>query len=294
MSTSARSFPLRSLPPRLRVYAAAARRRRVTATDPYRPRHTINVAKRTLMPGTLYRSAEGVALRIDPADGFQVSMILGMWQREVVALLRRFVGAGTTVVDAGAHMGYITLLAARRVGPGGQVHAFECDPRLVDRLEEHVALNGASWVRVNPVALLDHSGDEVPFHLPSQLGWSSTRGGGEGDVVTVPTVALDDYLEGRGVEPESISFVKVDVEGAELDVLRGAQTTLRHATPAVVVEFLPVRMRELGDEPETLFGLMEGLGYRPWMASPRALRSWRFELVPHDRQTESEIVFLKA
>jgi hypothetical protein len=83
-------------------------------------------------------------------------------------------------------------------------------------------------------------------------------------------VRLDDHVERSGIEPSAISFVKLDVEGGELQALRGMRETLRRTRAPVVVEFLPERMRLSGDDPDELLDLMSACGYRPWIARRKA------------------------
>lgn len=138
--------------------------------------------------------------------------------RRAAAQMRLIAGLirdGDVVWDVGAHHGFVTLAAAREVGPEGQVHAFE--PSLRNRwfLLRHVRWNGLENVRVHPYALSSFDGE-------ASLGGGSTSKqralGGEGEVVAVrrPGTLLGD---GTCPAPE---LVKVDVEGAEADVLREA------------------------------------------------------------------------
>ncbi len=144
---------------------------------------------------------------------------------------------GMTVFDLGAHHGLYTLGLARRVGPTGRVVAFEPCPvnhRLVTR---NVELNGFSpWVRVEPCAVSDRSGtaeirfDEADF----QSGNLRPAGEASPRRAQVPVTTLDAWCAEHDVYPQ---LVKVDVEGLELEVLRGADRLLRVRGPVLHVEF---------------------------------------------------------
>jgi FkbM family methyltransferase len=205
---------------------------------------------------------------VDPDDHFQCQMLVGLYDPIVLALARRHVRPGSTVIDAGAHLGFLAMHFARAVGREGAVHCFECDPRVIGRLREHVALNECPWVVVTEAAVSDEPAEELRLHLPDQLGWASVRSDlwGAQRTATVRALRVDDHVEQAGIEPSALSFIKVDVEGAELQALRGMRETLRRTTAPVMVEFIPDRMRLSGDDPEQLLELMRSCGYRPWIA----------------------------
>ena len=134
-------------------------------------------------------------------------------------LLSTLIHPGDVVWDVGAHHGYVALCAASRVGPTGQVHAFEPSQKNRTMLERHLRWNRASNVHVHPFALSVYDG-EACF---GGQGTSKTFALGAGEeVVRVCTAAS---LLARGLCPEP-TFVKIDVEGAEADVVAGLIATL--------------------------------------------------------------------
>ncbi|HEU4977669.1 MAG TPA: FkbM family methyltransferase [Solirubrobacteraceae bacterium] len=241
-----------------------------------------------------YRGLDGLTLAIDRDDPFQASMLLGLYDPVVKAIIERYTPAGGIVIDGGAFIGYIALLFARRVGPTGSVHSFECDPRVLPRLRRNVEINGMDWVIVNPRGLFDRTTAEAQLALPSQLGWASMQPGAWGatEATTVAMVALDDYVAERGIDAERISFIKLDLEGCELEALQGARGTLAAASAPVLVELIPDRMRALGQDPEELLALMNGLGYEPW--APLRLRRGAVRFAPGiEPQVGEDVLFLK-
>ena len=206
-----------------------------------------------------YRSADQMAMRVDTADPFQVAMLTGLFSRHAAWAMRKYTRPGSVFVDVGAHIGYFTMLGAQLVGSRGQVHAFEPDPRLRPRVEEHARANALDWVTVNRMALLDHAG-EVSLSLPDQLGWASVSLTG-GDVPVTATT-LDAYVHEHGIDPAAISFVKVDAEGVEDAVLRGGRATLAAArSVALLVEHPPGR----AENPDAIPSFMAGLGFAPYV-----------------------------
>jgi FkbM family methyltransferase len=156
--------------------------------------------------------------------------------------VERFLKPGMVVLDAGAHHGFYTLLAARRVGSRGRVVAFEPSARERRRLRINLVLNVSRNVRVEPLALGAHNGRGA-FFVVSGIddGCNSMRPPVVDDPytrTTVRVVTLDAYLAEHRIGP--VDFVKIDVEGGELALLRGAERLL--ASPS-----RPVLMCELVD-----------------------------------------------
>jgi FkbM family methyltransferase len=148
------------------------------------------------------------------------------WNHDEYAAFRAAVRPGAIVIDAGANAGGYAVLFGQWVGPTGRVYAFEPDARAFAALVDHVALNNLSD-RVFPVAaaVSDTTGT-ARLRLASASGLSHVVPEHDHDPndVTVETMTLDDFCASASVRP---SLIKVDVEGAELMVLRGARETMR-------------------------------------------------------------------
>lgn len=169
---------------------------------------------------------------LDLSDRTQLSIALGSHEKAALARFLGLLRPGQTVVDVGANVGLYTLAAARAVGPGGRVVAFEPEPRNCARLQRNVEANGHANVTVVQAAVGEASG-RARLYLGGDSGVHSLlaeRAGGP--AVEVEVVALDEYCEREGLVPD---VVKVDAEGAELAVLRGLRRTLRRAGGIAVV-----------------------------------------------------------
>lgn len=253
------------------------------------------LARRWLRSGRLYRGADDLLFAVDPADAFQAAMLLGLFNRQSNAIMRAYVPPGATAIDVGAHLGYFALRLARLVGPQGAVHAFEPDPRLSSRLREHAAVNGVSWLTANDRGLFDRPLEGQTFLLPPILGWASVATApaeAETNSTSIDLTTLDLYVRERQIDPASIRFIKVDVEGSELAVLRGAEETLAAAPAAVLVEVVPDRSVAQGDDPDAIPALMAGLGFEAF--APVAVHGGRFRLVPGTgRELGQDVLFVK-
>jgi FkbM family methyltransferase len=148
------------------------------------------------------------------------------------ALIRRRLRPGMTFVDVGANKGDFTLLAARLVGNSGRVISIEPEPDNRSVLQRSIALNGYSNITVMPLALSDRDGT-ANLQIGSTSGSHTLSPEFDGlRSLSVPTRTLDAVVAEQRLA--SVDMLKIDVQGLELPVLRGAAETLR-ANPQIIV-----------------------------------------------------------
>jgi FkbM family methyltransferase len=186
------------------------------------------------------------------------------WQER--GFLNGFLRPSDVFVDVGANLGLFTVLAARRVGPGGRVLAFEPSPRAFRRLQENVALNGFTNVACHRVALSDRGGQAtLTVSADGHEAWSSLARPAKGAAFaaeTVPTAAWDDFTREHGLLGR-VALMKIDVEGWESRVLAGAREALRRPdAPVLQVELTDAVSRAAGSSCARVYGMLEGLGYQ--------------------------------
>ena len=170
-------------------------------------------------------------------------------------------------VDVGANLGQYTLYAAERVGPTGQVHSFEPHPRMFAELQHNVRLNKLENIcRLNNFALSDMNGssDFVCYQPGKEVYGSFGAHGRSAEHVTgtirVDTVRLDDYIERNSIE--RVHLLKMDIEGAELLALRGAQQLLRGLqAPTLTVEICQDNTRGCGYDAVEIIDFLQSCGY---------------------------------
>lgn len=189
----------------------------------------------------------------------------GMYEPETVRVFASLLSPGMTVLDIGANIGQYTLVASRRVGPTGQVHAFEPSPHLAGRLKENLAMNGITNVVVNEVAVSDAVGEAVlscpdPDNPGENTIVSAGADGRPTTSVPVKTTTIDTYLAERSVR--RVDLVKIDIEGAELLALRGASALLaRDDAPLFIMELNPRTLSYGGAGSRDLLDLLKQHGY---------------------------------
>ena len=174
-----------------------------------------------------------------------------------LSLLGQFVKPGDSVVDIGANYGAYTLKLAQLVGPKGSVLAVEPASHAVDVLSRNLTLNGITNVRVESVAIGEAARDGS-LYLDANSARNRLVPIAEGavGVERIRIVPLDDLVSGP------VSFVKIDVEGAEPFVFRGASGVLSKYRPVVQFEYTPGVAREMGADPHELWEQLERLDYR--------------------------------
>ncbi len=154
---------------------------------------------------------------------------LGSYEFEKQQVFEREVVTGDVVFDVGAHVGFYTLLAAELVGATGKVYAFEPVPRNLIHLKEHLRLNHVENVTVIEAAVSESCGTAT-FDESSHSTEGSLSSDGK---LLVRTVALD-VLVARSDLPMP-DCIKIDIEGAEMSALSGAQSVLMNARPTILL-----------------------------------------------------------
>lgn len=208
---------------------------------------------------------DGLWVRATGVSGFEWKALRGQpGEATTVSMFRKLLKPGMTVIDVGANVGYYGLVAARAVGPEGQVHVFEATPAVAERLRENVRINRLGNVVVNHAAVCDRTG-EVEFRLQDDDSEGNSLVSYSNDwlSVRVSAVSLDDYVAKHGIR--QVDVVKIDVEGAELLVLAGATELLSRAVPPVlIVESNPATLRDAGSSAEELVGRLAAFGYKSY------------------------------
>lgn len=191
--------------------------------------------------GTRAATVFGLNVELDLADVIQRDIYSGLYEPFETRWVKSFLGPGMTFVDVGANVGYYTWLAASLVEPSGRVLAFEPDAYVYGKLEAVVAANHLSCVACRKACLSDREGFLTLYVPPDSYGNrnSSVVPYCEGmTAVSVPATTLDHVFEIEGLS--RIDLLKVDVEGHEVAVLKGAESIVRAgAVRAILCEFNP-------------------------------------------------------
>jgi FkbM family methyltransferase len=217
----------------------------------------------------------GVRFEADLTDRIQRQMWAGVYEPHVRECFDAILEPGAVYFDVGAHIGFHAVFAAHRVGQEGRVFAFEADPRVYERLSHN--LSQFPWAQAVNAAVWDRTGS-LTFECSStrnESGWgtvSAVRDFGKGEHVEVPSVALDDWCRDRRLE--RWDAMKLDAEGSELAVLRGAQSSLDKFRPALILEINSVILEQGGVSPSGVADFLLQHGYRLFRLGFRRLEPW--------------------
>ena len=189
-------------------------------------------------------------------------------------LFVQLVGAGQVVCDIGANRGHFTLLFSELTGKQGAVHAFEPGPATFGLLEKTLA--NQDNCRLNNVALGESRGSAILCQPGTDDGQASLRPHAAGSWSDAPTVeqheirmtTLDDYA----LSLDRLDFIKCDVEGAELLVLRGARATLARFAPVLFLEVYEEWTRAFGYRPADIVSFLVEAGYDMFFLVDDAVR----------------------
>lgn len=204
--------------------------------------------------------------------GFGSHLLMdGIWEIWLTQFLARRVKPGMRIVDAGANHGYYTILLADIVGPTGYVTAFEPNPPIAGLLRRTVAASGyASWITVQEKALTDTDGADLLF-LASEDEPKNACVVDDSYIGRPSTLSLRGHrLDTLLAEEARVDFIKIDVEGAEEDLLKGAGGILKRDRPALVLEFNCLRYKApdtLLDDLRELYGEPRVIGYDSELAA---------------------------
>jgi len=178
---------------------------------------------------------KGLWAHLDPR--FEMDYASGKYEPPIQQALSKHLEPGSVFYDVGAHVGIVSLFAARLVGTKGAVFAFEAYPDNAERIKEHVRRNMFPQIQVVPCAVWSSAG-HLRFERASAQS-SKNQGaiatgplvGGE-NTIEVEAIALNDFARAHPAP----TLIKIDVEGAEADVLRGSEEIFARSKPVLICE----------------------------------------------------------
>jgi len=216
------------------------------------------------------RTRYGVRFECDLNDKPAREIYYSGFELKDCRVLKRLVKRGSVAIDAGANIGYYSLLIAKWMDGEGAVHAFEPFPETAQRFERNLKLNPdlSPIVRLHRSALSDFTG-KLSMSVPDQKnqGCNYLGGGGSNEV---PVTSLDAFSEEERFK--RVDLIKIDVEGSEVALLKGAEQTIRRFRPILMIEVNPSTLQRFGYASRDLIESIGRLGYRMHYASRWGLR----------------------
>ncbi|HJQ60555.1 MAG TPA: FkbM family methyltransferase [Vineibacter sp.] len=198
-----------------------------------------NLIGRTLLKNTRMtiplRSGARLAVDTSQLDIYcRINLDKGVWDGHVLDVCLRLLRPGDVFYDIGANAGVFSVECARKFGDTLDVQAFEPQPTLAARIRDSAVINGLSRVAVHEVLLSDQVGEGTLYVTRQAVHASLVARESRSTAIRREMTTLDGFIGDRGLAPPSL--IKIDVEGAELQVFRGAAATIANSKPTIVFE----------------------------------------------------------
>jgi FkbM family methyltransferase len=209
---------------------------------------------------------KGFSMKLDLEDEEQKKVyFFGHYHERYEAdLVQRLLDMDEVFWDIGANVGYFSLVAAMALKNRGRILSFEPGREAFERLQDNISLNPFTNITIYNLAVTDTDGEAV-LYLAGDIADSSANLYSPGQDKTrhevVKTVSLDNFVrEQRLLRPD---FIKIDVEGAEMAVLKGAQDLMAASPPLLLMEMEEKNLRAAGTSKAAIQELLAGYGYLP-------------------------------
>ena len=197
----------------------------------------INISKNSFEA----KSRFGFKLLIKKTDFSAIFFYSDDYETEETNLIAEIIKPGMTVLDIGGNIGYFTLLMAHLVSREGKIHTFEPNPPIYSRLVKNIEINpelNDGRITLHKIALSSKEG-ETTFYCPIEGhegvgGLKNTERASIEKTIKVKTQTLDNFIIDKNIK--KIDFIKMDIEGGELDVLKGADNVLEKIRPIILFE----------------------------------------------------------
>jgi FkbM family methyltransferase len=206
-------------------------------------------ARSDSIPEMVYSFKDGRKFEIGPDDVYW-GIYYGLgYEPEVTNILSKLIKPKDIILDIGTNFGWYTTLFAKIVGTEGKIHSFEPSPTTCEKLQKNIQLNQCeNLVAVNRYAVSDREGS-TKIHVFTKRSHAcaslSTLGEEDYEAFDTPLTTVNRYIMDAGID--RVGFLKIDVEGSELDVLKGASNLLSSASA-------PPMMIEINDDTSKSFG----------------------------------------
>lgn len=214
------------------------------------------------------RTVFGMKMRGDAADIIgQYIYYFGVWEPDITAWVSCRLVPGDVFLDVGANIGYYSLLASRLVGPGGSVVAVEASPATFQAFSDNLAINSVTNVRALNLAASDRPGRLKLYRGEEHNSGRATLVEGHGLELEaeVPAAPLNSILSAE--EVRRLRLAKIDVEGAEAQVVAGMSALIEQGRPdlEVIIEINPSQLERQGTSAQAVLAPFLRAGYHAYV-----------------------------
>lgn len=201
---------------------------------------------------------DGIWYHLDISKTVDFGIFLGGWEADTIGVLKKYLAADKVVCEVGANIGAHTLLMAKLVSNNGQVIAIEPTEFALRKLRNNIGLNPSleKRIKIFENVVSDKISSSQEFLINSD--WS-LNGKQNPEKIEKSVTTLDTLLEANVTQ--KLDLLKVDVDGFDLKVLKGAVRTIRKFRPIIFVELCDYALHEKGDSVEELINFLKNLNY---------------------------------
>jgi FkbM family methyltransferase len=205
--------------------------------------------------------------RYDPRTAISCLVVQGYYEKYETKILKYFAELKNgSIIDIGANLGYYSVILGKLLKPSDKLFAFEANPLVIEMLNKNIAINDLQEnIEVFNCALSDINNQKLKLYLPLRAGSSAAslnklHPDDKNNSIEILTRRLDDVGQIRNLD--RISLIKIDVEGAELNVIKGALETIRENKPVIFIELLRKWSKIFGYHPNDVLRILQELGYK--------------------------------
>jgi FkbM family methyltransferase len=205
--------------------------------------------------------------RYDPRTAISCLVVQGYYEKYETKILSYFAETKTgSIIDIGANLGYYSVILGKLLKSSDKLIAFEANPQIIEMLNKNIAINDLQEdIKIFNCALSDINDQKLKLYIPLKAGSSAAslnklHPDDTNNSIEITTQRLDGITLIRDLE--SISLIKIDVEGAELNVIKGAFETIREHKPVLFVELLRKWSKIFGYHPNDVLIILQELGYK--------------------------------
>lgn len=216
----------------------------------------------------------GFQIELDPAFDKNIENVIynrGVYEQGTVSVLLDFLKQGDTFVDAGANIGFLSLVAGAKIGKAGAVHAFEPFPSTFQILQKNKDINKYVQMNLYPFALGNETATQTIYNENENRGGASLVNHVSDKGIKIDVKKLDDVLPEK-----TVNVIKIDVEGYEFEVLKGAEKTIKKDRPKLIIEYSVDRNNTIASV--EMFQWLQNLGF------------YKFYKLKHGKERQSELI----
>ena len=236
-------------------------------------KHYFGIYKKIILPKKLFNNLsinttydESLKVKVNLADWIQQQIyFIDYSDVNGISFLKKQLVNGSVFIDIGANIGAYSLIASKLVGNKGKVYSFEPVKSIHNQLTQNIKQNSITNIVVEKMAIFDKNTTlELYISDNQNMGMSSIlhHSNESGEKQTVQATTLDNYIDNKDLI--KIDFIKIDIEGAEINALKGMKQTLIKFSPIILIEISDGILENSTINSKIIYSFLNELNYTPY------------------------------